>query len=234
MGVPARGVRAIGEQDRIEIPGQAPPPTFQAARQTWSDGVHLSDSRGIATFRPERVGGSEECPVAAPILPFPVIALASGATSSNPRITRGFLAIWSQVWRLVTRSVIEGEGHVCLRQIAFAPTNRHVAAHVGNPVARGGGASPVVSLATGRTDKSSDPLVANRRSKPISARRPVAPRIKAGPRVTSARAAARTRGEWKAGLSARRPSRRTGRRRAELRKWRIGGATRAPRRDLLY
>ncbi len=71
-------------------------------------------------------------------------------------------------------------------------------------------------------------LMANRRSEPISARRPVA-RSKRGYGSLRPRAAARTRGEWKAGLSARRPSCQTGLRRAELRKWRISGL-RAPTR----
>jgi hypothetical protein len=67
-----------------------------------------------------------------------------------------------QVWRLVTRSAIEGR-RTCVPRIAFTPTNRHVAAHVGNPVARGGGAASVVSVASGRTDKSSDLICGARR-----------------------------------------------------------------------
>jgi hypothetical protein len=51
-------------------------------------------------------------------------------------------------------------------------------------------------------------------------------RRKAGPRVVRPPALARTRDEWKAGRSARRPSRRPVRRRAELRDWRR--ARRAP------
>ena len=47
--------------------------------------------------------------------------------------------------------------------------------------------------------------------------------MKAGPGSFRPSAVARTRAEWKAGLTARRPSRQTSRRRAELRKWRGGG-----------
>jgi hypothetical protein len=56
-----------------------------------------------------------------------------------------------------------------------------------------------------------DPQVANRRSELIPARRPVA-QSKRGRGSFRPRPAARTRGEWKAGLSAGRPSRQTGRR----------------------
>ena len=75
------------------------------------------------------------------------------------------------------------------------------------------------------------PLLANRRSEPISARRPVA-QSKRGHGSLRPRAAARTRGERKAGLSARRPSRQTGRRGAELRKWRAAGRVRSEPKDL--
>ena len=77
---------------------------------------------------------------------------------------------------------------------------------------------------TSRSTRWRDALMANRRSEPISARRPVA-QSKRGHESFRPRAVARTRGEWKAGLSARRPSRQTGRRRAELRKWRIRDST---------
>ena len=129
---PRRDGRAAtrGASDRRAGPNRDPgvgaePPAFQAARQTWSDGVHPSDSRGIATFRPERVGGSEECPVAAPILPFPVIALASGATSSNRRITKGIpgylvtgLASCDQIRHRVRRTCVPRADPVCAHQSA--------------------------------------------------------------------------------------------------------------------
>jgi hypothetical protein len=60
--------------------------------------------------------------------------------------------------------------------------------------------------------------LANTRSEPISARRPVGQSERSHGSLRP-RAAARTRGEWKPGLLARRPSRQTGRRRAELREW---------------
>ena len=56
--------------------------------------------------------------------------------------------------------------------------------------------------------------------------------MKAGPGSFRPSAVARTRAEWKAGLTARRPSRQTSRRRAELRKWRDARLLRFGARDL--
>ena len=110
-----------------------------------------------------------------------------------------------------------------------AAADRAASEHFGDSCSRdkaGLSADPAEDSTAGRPEVA---LVANRRSAPISARRPVA-QSKRGYGSFRPRAAARTRGEWKAGLSARRPSRQTGLRRAELRKWRIAGRAAHPGR----
>ena len=46
-------------------------------------------------------------------------------------ITRGFLAIWSQVPHFVTRSVVDSERHMCLAQTArLGSANQGIATHI--------------------------------------------------------------------------------------------------------
>jgi hypothetical protein len=91
--------------------------------------------------------------------------------------------------------------------------------------------SELVGIRDGAPTTPSVSGLANSGALSISAERPLA-KSKQDHGSFRPRAAARIRGEWKAGLSAHRPSRQTGQRRAELRKWRRAGASPAASQDL--